>query len=115
MSIRRLGMGRFARRNAERRLAVFGCIPNYLVSRWSVCRRRNGLYFFFSSRFGVRGLFLFRVVMYREGGLPSAFASVHSRMTISCAIGIIPLLRLARRVLLPHLRRLPLRLGQRET
>jgi hypothetical protein len=28
-----------------------------------VCRLKNGLYFFFSSRLGVRGLFLFRVVM----------------------------------------------------
>jgi hypothetical protein len=36
---------------------------HHFVSRCNVCRLRNGLYFFFSSRFGVRGLFLFRVVM----------------------------------------------------
>jgi len=35
----------------------------HLVSRCNVCRLKNGLYFFFSSRLGVRGLFLFRVVM----------------------------------------------------
>src|ERR1700751_2135571 len=86
ISIRRRGMGRLARRNAERRLGVLGCIDDYLVSRCKVCRRKNGLYFFFSSRFGVRGLFLLRVVMYREGGLPNAFASVHARTIISCAI-----------------------------
>src|SRR6266576_4098040 len=106
MSIRRRGIVRLARRKAERRLAVLGCIDNYFVSRWSVCRFRNGLYFFFSSRLGVRGLFLFRVVMYREGGFPSAFASVHSSVIISCAIFITPSLRLAQLPLLrPH--RLP--------
>src|SRR5437764_535107 len=86
MSMRRRGIGRLARRKAERRLGVLGCIGYYFVSRCKVWRRKNGLYFFFSSRFGVRGLFLFRVVMYRETGLPSAFASVHSRITISCGI-----------------------------
>ena len=35
----------------------------YLVSRCSVRFRKNGLYFFFSKRFGVLGLFLLRVVM----------------------------------------------------
>ena len=35
----------------------------HLVSRCNVWRLKNGLYFFFSSRLGVRGLFLFRVVM----------------------------------------------------
>jgi hypothetical protein len=35
----------------------------HLVSRCNVCRLKKGLYFFFSSRLGVRGLFLFRVVM----------------------------------------------------
>src|SRR6266702_4738580 len=94
ISIRRRGIVRLARRKAERRLAVLGCIDNYFVSRWSVCRFRNGLYFFFSSRLGVRGLFLFRVVMYRETGLSSAFASVHSRVIISCAIWIILSFRL---------------------
>jgi hypothetical protein len=33
MSILRRGMARLARRKAERRLAVFGCIESYLVSR----------------------------------------------------------------------------------
>ena len=33
----------------------------YLVSRWSVWRFKKGLYFFFSKRVGVLGLFLFRV------------------------------------------------------
>jgi len=43
---------------------AFGCFRTYhLVSRCNVCRLKNGLYFFFSSRLGVRGLFLFRVVM----------------------------------------------------
>ncbi len=43
---------------------AFGCFrTHHFVSRCSVCRLRNGLYFFFSSRLGVRGLFLFRVVM----------------------------------------------------
>jgi hypothetical protein len=54
-----------------------------LVSLCKVCRLKKGLYFFFSKRFGVRGLFLFLVVMYREAGFPSAFASVHSSVTIS--------------------------------
>ncbi len=36
---------------------------SYLVSRWSVWRLRLGLYFFFSKRVGVFGLFLFRVEM----------------------------------------------------
>src|SRR5947208_312340 len=58
ISMRRRGMVRFARRNAERRLAVLGPIESYFVSRCKVCRFKNGLYFFFSSRFGVRGLFL---------------------------------------------------------
>src|SRR5947208_17177750 len=112
MSIRRRGMGRFARRKAERRLAVLGCIVNYFVSRWSVCRRRKGLNFFFSSRLGVRGLFLFRVVMYREAGFPSAFVSVHSRITISCAIQITPSPPLARPYALLPLRRPPFQSGQ---
>jgi hypothetical protein len=48
---------------AEGRTA-FGSFRTYhLVSRCKVCRLKNGLYFFFSSRLGVRGLFLFRVVM----------------------------------------------------
>ena len=38
-------------------------LHDYLVSRCKVRRRKNGLYFFFSKRFGVRGLFLLRVVM----------------------------------------------------
>ena len=43
---------------------AFGGFRTYhLVSRCRVCRLKNGLYFFFSSRLGVRGLFLFRVVM----------------------------------------------------
>jgi hypothetical protein len=63
ISIRRRGIVRLARRKAERRFAVLGCMAGYLVSRWSVCRFKNGLYFFFSSRFGVRGLFLLRVLM----------------------------------------------------
>src|SRR5207248_11574356 len=108
MSMRRRGIGRLARRKAERRLGVLGCIGCYFVSRCKVWRRKNGLNFFFSSRFGVRGLFLFRVVMYREGGLPRAFASVHSRITISCAIRITPSPQLARRLPLPQLCRLPL-------
>src|SRR6266481_5097395 len=65
-------------------------IINYLTSRCNVCRRKDGLYFFFSSRFGVRGLFLFRVVMYRDTGFPRALASVHSKMTISCGISVTP-------------------------
>jgi hypothetical protein len=44
--------------------AAFGGFGAYhFVSRCNVCRLKKGLYFFFSSRFGVRGLFLFRVVM----------------------------------------------------
>jgi len=43
---------------------AFGSFRTYhLVSRCNVCRLKNGLYFFFSSRLGVRGLFLLRVVM----------------------------------------------------
>jgi len=38
-------------------------MADYFVSRCKVRRRKNGLYFFFSKRFGVRGLFLFRFVM----------------------------------------------------
>src|SRR5438128_2814483 len=106
MSIRRRGMVRFARRNAERRLAVLGPIENYFVSRCKVCRFKNGLYFFFSSRLGVRGLFLFRVVIQRDGGLPSAFASVHSSVIISCAIFVTPSLQPARQVPPLRLRRL---------
>jgi hypothetical protein len=44
-------------------LCVLGLHNLYLISRWSVCRFKNGLYFFFSSRLGVLGLFLFRVLM----------------------------------------------------
>ena len=43
--------------------ALGGFRAHHFVSRCNVCRLRNGLNFFFSSRFGVRGLFLFRVVM----------------------------------------------------
>src|SRR5271166_2713922 len=82
ISIRRRGMTRFARLKFDRRLAVFGSIV-YLTSRCRVRRWRKGLYFFFSRRPGVLGLFLFRVVTYRETGLPSALASVHSRVMIS--------------------------------
>ena len=53
----------------------------YLISRWTVWRRRNGLNFLISS-FSVF-VFLFRVVVYREGGLPSLRASVHSIVMIS--------------------------------
>jgi hypothetical protein len=56
---------------------------NYFTSRCKVWRRRKGLYFFFSRRPGVFGLFLFRVLTYRETGFPSALASVHSRMMMS--------------------------------
>ena len=45
---------------------AFGCLglhDDYFVSRCKVCLLRNGLYFFFSRRFGVWGLFLFRVLM----------------------------------------------------
>jgi hypothetical protein len=43
---------------------AFGGFRAYhFVSRCNVCRLKNGLYFFFSRRLGVRGLFLFRVVM----------------------------------------------------
>ncbi len=51
---------------AERRTA-FGSFGLHLkLSRLAVERvplRKNGLYFFFSRRLGVRGLFLFRVVV----------------------------------------------------
>jgi hypothetical protein len=50
-------------RPAECRTAFCGFRAHHFVSRCRVCRLRNGLYFFFSSRLGVRGLFLFRVVM----------------------------------------------------
>src|SRR5215212_1823909 len=86
------------------RFRLHGC---YFVSRCTVWRRKNGLYFFFSSRFDVRGLFLFRVVMYCETGLPRAFASVHSRMAISCGIAITPSLQLERLPLLRFPRLLP--------
>ena len=59
---------------------------NYRNSRWSVRRLRNGLYFTFSSRPGVRRLFLFRVVTYRDGGEPASRASVHSSIIVSRAI-----------------------------
>src|SRR5437879_4424427 len=43
---------------------AFGSFGTYhLVSRCNVCRLKNGLYFFFSRRLGVRGLFLLRVVI----------------------------------------------------
>ena len=42
-----------------------------------------GLNFTFSRRPGVRTLFLFRVVTYRDGFTPAARASVHSRIMIS--------------------------------
>ena len=63
-------MGRLARRNAERRFGVFGCIDGYLVSRCNVCRRKKGLYFFFSRRFGVieregKKLYRYRAKDYR--------------------------------------------------
>jgi len=57
----------------------------YLISRCRVCRFRKGLYFINSRRSVV--FFLFLVVTYREGGLPSFRASVHSRMMISRGIG----------------------------
>jgi hypothetical protein len=82
ISIRRRGIARFARRKLDRRFAFLGSI-GYLTSRCNVCRRRKGLYFFFSNRPGVFGLFLFRVVIYRDTGFPWARASVHSRVTIS--------------------------------
>jgi hypothetical protein len=65
---------------------VFRFHGDYFTSRCKVWRRRKGLYFFFSKRPGVFGLFLFRVLTYRETGLPSPFASVHSRMMMSLGI-----------------------------
>src|SRR6266850_7961291 len=65
---------------------------NYLISRWSVCRRKAGLYFL-SSSFSVFS-FLLRVVVYREGDLPSFRASVHSMVMISRAMKLFFLFRL---------------------
>jgi hypothetical protein len=65
---------------------VFRFHGDYFTSRCKVWRRRKGLYFLFSKRPGVFGLFLFRVLTYRETGLPSAFASVHSKTMISRGI-----------------------------
>lgn len=53
---------------------------DYRVSRCTVWRRRNGLYFFSSNRPCV--LLRFLVVIYRDGGLPSARASVHSNVIL---------------------------------
>jgi len=52
-------------------------------SRCKVRRFRNGLNLTFSKRPGVSKLFVLRVVTYRDVGLPSAFASVHSRVIMS--------------------------------
>jgi len=52
----------------------------YLISLWSVCFLRIGLYFFLSRRSGV--FFLFFVVMYLDvPGCPLSLCSVHSRIT----------------------------------
>jgi len=57
-----------------------GLILFYLISRWSVCFLRIGLYFFLSRRSGV--FFLFFVVIYLEvPGCPLSLCSVHSRIT----------------------------------
>src|SRR5207244_8338618 len=61
-------------------LEFLAALSRYFVSRCNVCRPKKGLYFFFSSRFGVRRLFLFRVVMSRDTGFPKALASVHSKI-----------------------------------
>jgi hypothetical protein len=50
-------------RPAKGGTAFGGFRAHHFVSRCNVCRLKNGLYFFFSSRLGVRGLFLLRVVM----------------------------------------------------
>src|SRR5262249_7895680 len=88
-------------------LEFSAALSGYFVSRCNVCRPKKGLYFFFSSRFGVRGLFLFRVVMKRDTGFPKDLASVHSKMTISCGIGVSPSLPSALLPLPPHRRLLP--------
>ena len=49
-----------------------------------MCRRKKRLYFFFSTRFV--WTFLFRVAMYRDTGLFSFRASVHSKMMYSLGI-----------------------------
>src|SRR5438128_12240202 len=67
-------------------LEFLAALSRYFVSRCNVCRPKKGLYFFFSSRFGVRGLFLFRVVMYGDTGLPKPFASVRPKMTVYCGM-----------------------------
>jgi hypothetical protein len=52
----------------------------YLISLWSVCFLRIGLYFFLSRRSGV--FFLFFVVIYLDvPGCPLSLCSVHSRIT----------------------------------
>ena len=79
-------VGATKRRATLRSLGLHGRLFDFAVKRLTL---QVGLYFFFSSRFGVRGLFLLRVEMYRERGLPSAFASVHSRMTKSWAMVLI--------------------------
>jgi hypothetical protein len=50
-------------RPAKGRTSFGGFWAHHFVSRCNVCRLKNGLNFFFSRRLGVRGLFLFRVVM----------------------------------------------------
>ncbi len=53
----------------------------YLISRWSVWRRRNLLYFINSSFEGVFFLFLYEVYRLMPG-TPLSFCSVHSNVTI---------------------------------
>src|SRR5882762_3551503 len=72
-------------------------VGSYLISRCTVWRRKAGLYFLISS-FSVFN-FLLRVVVYREGDLPSFRASVHSIVMISRGIDLFFFLRLFLRFL----------------
>src|ERR1044072_8686004 len=54
MSIRRRGMARLARRNAERRLAVFGCIRLLSLAVKRVLAQMRIVFLFLESALGAR-------------------------------------------------------------
>src|SRR4030095_11783123 len=54
MSIRRRGMARLARRNAERRLAVFGCIRLFGFAMKRVLAQKRVVFLFLEPALGAR-------------------------------------------------------------
>src|SRR5438477_7692939 len=89
MSIRRRGMARLARRNAERRLAVLGCIRLFGFAVKRVLAQKWVVFLFLEPVWGARTFLVPRGHVTRNR-FASAFPSVASGGAISLAMVGLP-------------------------